>query len=162
MKKAASGVLAPLPCSRTGSTLRAPKGLRPCWTDFFEHSRQWRMSISPRACMCHGIEIFNRPPAAVRCRGSQQGVARQAMRGLDRRLRLRQGGASGVSPRQSLGTVRPGRQGAADGLGHGSRASSEHFQYGRVGGHVLQYPIFGKKTYCFPNTPPSYRLDLRD
>ena len=84
------------------------------------------------------------------------------MRGLDRRLRLRQGGASGVSPRQSLGTVRPGRQGAADGLGHGSRASSEHFQYGRVGGHVLQYPIFGKKTYCFPNTPPSYRLDLRD
>jgi len=61
LKKAASGVLALLPCSRTGSTLRAPKGLRPCWTDFFEHSRQLLMSISPRACMCHGIEIFNRP-----------------------------------------------------------------------------------------------------
>jgi len=38
LKKVASGVLALLPCSRTGSTLRAPKGLWPCWTDFFEHS----------------------------------------------------------------------------------------------------------------------------
>jgi len=36
LKKAASGVLALLPCSRTESTLRASKGLRPCWTDFFE------------------------------------------------------------------------------------------------------------------------------
>ena len=61
LKKAASGVLALLPCSRTESTLRAPKELRPCWTDFFEHSRQLLMSISPRACMCHGSEIFNRP-----------------------------------------------------------------------------------------------------
>jgi hypothetical protein len=33
LKKSASGVLALLPCSRTGSTLRAPKGLRPYWTD---------------------------------------------------------------------------------------------------------------------------------
>ena len=38
LKKAASGVLALLPCSRTESTLRASKWLRPCWTDFFEHS----------------------------------------------------------------------------------------------------------------------------
>jgi hypothetical protein len=38
LKKAASGVLTFLPCSRTKSTLRASKGLRPCWTDFFEHS----------------------------------------------------------------------------------------------------------------------------
>jgi len=37
LKKAASGVLALLPCSRTMSTLRASKGLRPCWTNFFEH-----------------------------------------------------------------------------------------------------------------------------
>ena len=27
-----------LPYSRTGSTLRASKRLRPCWTNFFEHS----------------------------------------------------------------------------------------------------------------------------
>jgi hypothetical protein len=32
LKKAASGVLAILPCSRTKSMLRAPKWLRPCWT----------------------------------------------------------------------------------------------------------------------------------
>ncbi len=38
LQKAASGVLAILPCSRTESTLRASKWLRPCWTDFFEHS----------------------------------------------------------------------------------------------------------------------------
>jgi len=66
LKKAASGVLALLPCSRIESTLRAPKGLRPCWTNFFEHSRQLLMSILPRACMCHGREIFNRPFEANR------------------------------------------------------------------------------------------------
>ena len=38
LKKAASGVLAFLPCSRTESTLRSSIRLRPCWTDFFEHS----------------------------------------------------------------------------------------------------------------------------
>jgi len=38
LKKAASGVLALLPCSRTGSTLRASKRLQHCWTNFFEHS----------------------------------------------------------------------------------------------------------------------------
>jgi len=43
LKKAASGVLALVPCSRTGSTLRAPKGLRPCWTDFFEHSKNGKL-----------------------------------------------------------------------------------------------------------------------
>ena len=35
LKKTASGVLAMLPCSRTVSTLRASKWLRPCWTAFF-------------------------------------------------------------------------------------------------------------------------------
>ncbi len=68
LKKAASGVLAHLPCSRTGITLCAPKELRPCWTTprlredmLFDHSRRLLISILPRACMCHGIEIFNRP-----------------------------------------------------------------------------------------------------
>ena len=37
LKKATSSVLAILPCSRTESTLRAPKRLRPCWMDFFDH-----------------------------------------------------------------------------------------------------------------------------
>jgi len=40
LKKAVSGVLALLPCSRIEYTLRASKGLRPCWSDFFEHSLQ--------------------------------------------------------------------------------------------------------------------------
>ncbi len=39
LKKAASGVLAILPCSRTPCTLRASKGLRPCWTDPSERLR---------------------------------------------------------------------------------------------------------------------------
>ena len=39
LKKAASGVLAIFPCSRTTRTLRAKKRLRPCWTDFFEPTR---------------------------------------------------------------------------------------------------------------------------
>jgi hypothetical protein len=34
LKKATSGVLAILSCSRTESTLRASKSLRPCWTTF--------------------------------------------------------------------------------------------------------------------------------
>ena len=37
LKKAASGVLALLSCSRTMSTLRASKCLRSCWTRLFEH-----------------------------------------------------------------------------------------------------------------------------
>jgi hypothetical protein len=45
LKKAANGVLAILPCSRTEGTLRSSKGLRPCWTDFFEHSRLPLISI---------------------------------------------------------------------------------------------------------------------
>ena len=82
MKKAASGVpclrrsasrrqVAILSYSRTESTLRAsttgaPYGtqqaiLRPCWTDFFEHSLQLMMAISSWACICHGIEIFTSP-----------------------------------------------------------------------------------------------------
>ena len=39
LKKAASGVLAIFPCSRTEGTLRAQKWLRPCWTNFFEPPR---------------------------------------------------------------------------------------------------------------------------
>jgi len=61
LKKAASGVLAILPCSRTESTLRASKGLRPCWTDFFEHSLQLMMAGSSRPCIGLGREMFNRP-----------------------------------------------------------------------------------------------------
>jgi len=61
LKKAASGVLAILPCSRTPCTLRASKWLRPCWTDFFEHSLQLMMAVSSWACICHGNEIFNSP-----------------------------------------------------------------------------------------------------
>jgi hypothetical protein len=34
LKKAASGVLAFLPCSRIQHTLRTKKRLRPCWTNF--------------------------------------------------------------------------------------------------------------------------------
>jgi len=36
LKKAASGVLANFPYSRTERTFRAENWLRPCWTDFFE------------------------------------------------------------------------------------------------------------------------------
>jgi len=61
LKKAASGVLALLPCSRTESTLRASKGLRSCWADFFEHSLSLMLVIFPGAFMGHGHEIFNRP-----------------------------------------------------------------------------------------------------
>ncbi|MEC4681955.1 MAG: hypothetical protein VST67_14825 [Nitrospirota bacterium] len=61
LKKAASGVLAIVPCSRTESTLRASKWLRPCGTDFFEHSLPLMMSVSLRGCMGHRREIFNGP-----------------------------------------------------------------------------------------------------
>jgi len=69
LKKAASGVLALLPCSRTESMLRASKGMRPflrlCsgqgWTDFFEHSLPLMQAGLPGASMGHGPEIFNRP-----------------------------------------------------------------------------------------------------
>ncbi len=52
LKNAASGVLASLPCSRTVSTLRAPDWLRPCWTDFFDHSRRLLVWISSREFAC--------------------------------------------------------------------------------------------------------------
>ena len=61
LKKAASGVPALLPCSRTGGTLRASKRLRPCWTDFFDHSLRLLISISPRAFLCPGREILKGP-----------------------------------------------------------------------------------------------------
>ena len=60
LKKATSSVLAILPCSRTVSTLRASKGLRPYWTDFFDHSRRLLISIYPKAFMGIVREIFNR------------------------------------------------------------------------------------------------------
>ncbi len=60
LKKAASGVLALLPCSRTMSTLRASKWLRPCWTDFFEHSLPLTMRGSFGAFLGYGSVIFNR------------------------------------------------------------------------------------------------------
>ena len=39
LKKATSGVLAIFPCSRIASTLRAKNLLYPCWSDFFEPTR---------------------------------------------------------------------------------------------------------------------------
>ncbi len=65
LKKAASGVLAILPCSRTMSTLRASKGLRPCWTDFFEHPPPLTIRDSSGAFIGHWSEIFNRPVQRV-------------------------------------------------------------------------------------------------
>jgi len=74
LEKAASGVLALLPNlrarrlgalrrsrSRTESTLRASKGLRPCWMDFFEHSLSLMVVAFPGAFMRSGHAIFNRP-----------------------------------------------------------------------------------------------------
>jgi len=61
LKKAASGVLALLPCSRTMSTLRASKWLRPCWADFFDHSHRLLISVSPRVFIYFVGEISNIP-----------------------------------------------------------------------------------------------------
>ena len=69
LKKAASGVLALLPCSRTMSTLRASKGLRPCWIDpserlracFFGHSLPLMLSVLSWAFIGLWSEIFNSP-----------------------------------------------------------------------------------------------------
>jgi len=61
LKKATSGVLALVPCSRTESTLRASQVLRPCWADFFEHFLPLMMSVSLRGGMGHRREIFNGP-----------------------------------------------------------------------------------------------------
>ncbi len=71
LKKAASGVLALLPCSCTESTLRASNNgepqrdlasnSRPCWTDFFDHSPRLLTSISPRTFTYHRREKFNKP-----------------------------------------------------------------------------------------------------
>jgi len=55
LKKAASSVLALLPCSRTMSTLRASKGLRPCWTDF-EHSLPLMVDGSSEAFIAIGVK----------------------------------------------------------------------------------------------------------
>jgi len=65
LKKAASGVLAILPCSRTPCTLRSSKWLRPCWTNFFEHSLPLMMSVSSWAYFCPLSEIFNSPIRGV-------------------------------------------------------------------------------------------------
>jgi hypothetical protein len=59
LKKAASGVLAILPCSRTPVRSAQPKWLRPCWADFFEHSLQLLMAIFSWARICHGNELVN-------------------------------------------------------------------------------------------------------
>jgi len=69
LKKAASGVLALLPCSRTESTLRSSKWLRPCWIDpserlracFFEHSLSLVLVIFSGVFMGSWHEIFNSP-----------------------------------------------------------------------------------------------------
>jgi hypothetical protein len=61
LKKAASGVLANFPCSRTGSTLCAQNWLRPCWTNFFE--RPVASDIQrPCGSMCPWeLLLFNTP-----------------------------------------------------------------------------------------------------
>jgi len=69
LKKAASGVLAILPCSRTSCTLRASNNgctlrdaasnSRFCWTDFFEPSLQLMMAVSSWARIFHESGIFN-------------------------------------------------------------------------------------------------------
>ena len=105
LKKAASGVLALLPCSRTESTLRASKWLRPCWTDFFEHSLPLVRAGLPEASMGLEPEIFNRPlgyrvnqegltvaPATV-----QRGVTRICRLEEHNRRRPSQASAVGVS-----------------------------------------------------------------
>ena len=51
LKKSASGVLGPLSCSRTSCTLRALKGLWPCWTVLFEHP-----ALQLVLCVFHVIE----------------------------------------------------------------------------------------------------------
>ena len=61
LKKAASGVLALLPCSRTQRTLRASKGLRPCWTDFFEHSLAFWCRYLRGRVFASRCELFNSP-----------------------------------------------------------------------------------------------------
>ena len=69
LKKATSNVLALLPCSRTKSTLRASKGLRPCWIDpserlracFFEHPLPLTMRGSSGALIRYWSAIFHRP-----------------------------------------------------------------------------------------------------
>jgi len=81
LKKAASGVLAPLPCSRTMSTLRfattvAPDGtpqaiLRPCCTDFFDHSHRLLIPVSARVFRCFVGEIINIPIMANVFKASQ-------------------------------------------------------------------------------------------
>ena len=73
LEKAASGVLALLPCSRTMSTLRSSKWLRPCWIDpserlracFIEHSLPLTMRGSSGAFLGCWSEIFNRPIRGV-------------------------------------------------------------------------------------------------
>jgi len=61
LKKAASGVLALLPCSRTNCTLRASKRLRPCWTNFFEHSLQLMRSAIGRPPRDRGLNYLTVP-----------------------------------------------------------------------------------------------------
>jgi len=67
LKKAASGVLALVPCSRTESTLRASKWLWPCWTTprlredmLFEHSRCLLMLATLWTFWGYLRKIFNR------------------------------------------------------------------------------------------------------
>jgi len=47
--------------SHTKITLRASKWLRPCWTNFFEHSLPLMLVVLSEAFMGRGHEIFNRP-----------------------------------------------------------------------------------------------------
>ncbi len=58
LKKAASGVLVFLPCSRTESTLRASKRLRPCWTDPRLRRGHAFLTIPLAADVDHSLGIY--------------------------------------------------------------------------------------------------------
>ncbi len=80
LKKAASGVLPICRAHVLGVRSARQKGFglagrtpRLREDMLFDHSRRLLISISPRAFMCHGIEIFNRPKII-----KAEGLANQA------------------------------------------------------------------------------------
>jgi hypothetical protein len=118
LKKAASGVLTILPCSRTPCTLRASKWPRPCWTDFFEHSLQLMMAVSSWACICQRSEIFNSPfivtlPLSEKSGFGAGNAPTRGQVAVQRPLELRRdhrevgGGAAVIRPRHVAGRGPP-------------------------------------------------------
>ena len=81
LKKAASRVLAILPCSRTESTLRAPKGLRPYWTNFFEHSLSLVWSAGPKPLWPMAMKYSTGSIGENRLLGVRKKSTKEAARG---------------------------------------------------------------------------------